>query len=171
MLNMERVFNESEHQELSYPDVDLYQPIPIHIPSALGKLGYYVSLLIPEAHASSFDNVVTKLKVGGLQPDDVSLRNGEGFKGAAQYASKRAGYCWKILCRAHVSRGDGTLSFEHLPGGIPRSTVLLCTWPRFIESGEADDWLACQSDPKWAPGGVPLGGIGTGKVEICRDGR
>ena len=168
---MERVYNESEHQELFYRDVDLYQLVPIHIPSALGRLGYYVCVRIPEQHAAAFDQSVTKIKVGGLHPDDVTLRAGEGFNGTARFASKVSGQVWRIVCRASLSRGDGTLTFENLRQGLPRSPVLLCTWPRFIESGEADDWIACQADPKWAPGGVPLGGIGTGKVEICRDGR
>jgi hypothetical protein len=70
-----------------------------------------------------------------------------------------------------AARGDGSLVFEGMPRSIRKAHVLLCTWLRFIHSGQADDYIDCQMDPAWAPNGVPLGGIGCGKVEICRDGR
>ena len=58
-----------------------------------------------------------------------------------------------------------------LAGGRAGADSLICTWPRFIESGMADRWMAAQADLRWAPSGVPLGGIGGVRVDICRDGR
>lgn len=168
---MNRVYLETEHQELFYPEANLRKPIAVHIPSALGTLGYYVCLRVPAKFAGQFADTVTRLRVGGLRPDDVTLRFGEGVRVPAALPSRVAGQTWILLARAFVSRGDGELSFKGLPAGLKQATALLCTWPRFVESGQADDWLACQADPMWATGGVPLGGIGTGKVELCRDGR
>ncbi|OPZ26890.1 MAG: hypothetical protein BWZ02_01846 [Lentisphaerae bacterium ADurb.BinA184] len=168
---MNRVHFETEHQELFLPDADLRGRLAVHVPSALGKLGYYVCLRVPEGVAAAVRGVVTSLKVGGLRPDDVRLAQGEGVTGPASYPSRSAGKVWLVLCRAYVSRGDGVLSFTGLPETLARADVLLCTWPRFVDSGQADAWLAGQADPQWAAGGIPLGGIGAGKVELCRDGR
>jgi len=168
---MNRVYLETEHQEIFAAEADLRQPVKLHVPSALGKLGYYVCLRVPQRYAESFHETTTRLVVGGLRPDDVKLSWGDGCKGLHVLPSKRDDLCWVLLCRAFVSRGDGKLSFRKLPRGLKRADVLLCTWPRFVESGQADDWLSGQRDPLWASGGVPLGGIGTGKVELCRDGR
>ncbi len=162
---------ETEHQELFYPQAELHKPIPVHIPSALAKLGYYVCLRVPANQAERLGSVRTHLEVAGLRPDDVTLDAGEGTDGQTSVASAQEGPVWALLCRAYVSRGDGTLTFSGVPEDLPRADVLLCTWLRFLTSGEADAWLACQDDPAWAPGGVPLGGIGTGKVEVSRDGR
>ncbi len=168
---MSQVYHESEHQELFYVDADLRGETAVHIPSALGKLGYYVCVLVPEAMTDALSGVKTKLKVGGLRPDDVGSAYGELIDREPVIRSKQDGMAWVLLCRVAVSRGDGVLSFDGMPDGLDRATVLLCTWPRFLESGQADDWLACQADPRWAPNGVPLGGIGAGKVEVSRDGR
>ena len=168
---MERTYNETEHQELFHRAADLHRPIPIHIPSALSPLGYFVFLKIPTPLLARFGGVVTRMQVDGLQPDNLELRAGEGFTGVSRFPSKTDGYTWLQLCRARASRGNGLMTFSGVPAELSRADVLLCTWPRFVESGEADDWLACQADPVWAPGGVPLGGIGCGKVELCRDGR
>ena len=165
------IYEESEHQELFYPDADLRQPIPIHIPSALGKLGYYVCLRLPQPTAAKVGDVRIFLKVGGLRPDDVVLNRGENIVCRDLFPSKEPGEVWLVLCRAFVSRGDGVLRIEGLPNEISQAPLLLCTWPRFLESGQADDWLRCRRDPFFAIGGVPLGGIGCGKVELCRDGR
>jgi non-lysosomal glucosylceramidase len=168
---MNRVYLETEHQELFVADADLRQPVKLHVPSALGTLGYYVCLRVPQSYADAFHGTTTRLVVGGLRPDDVTLVWGEGCKEPQVHPSKLDGHCWLLLCRAFVSRGDGVLTFQKLPAGLKRADVLLCTWTRFVESGQADDWLAGQADPLWASGGVPLGGIGTGKIELCRDGR
>ncbi len=166
-----RIYEESEHQEIFYSAVDLHQPLAIHIPSALGKLGYYVCLRLPQAMAAAVGEARIFLKVGGLRPDDVALRRGENIAGRDLIPSREPGLVWLLLGRAFVSRGDGVLRIEGLPAEIKCAPLLLCTWLRFLESGQADDWLRCQSDPCFAPGGVPLGGIGCGKVELCRDGR
>jgi len=168
---MGELYHESEHQELFVPNAELHRPIPLHIPSALGNLGYFVCLRVDAAWPDALDDVVTHLVVGGLRPDDVTLAAGEGGDGPGRYPSTAPGRVWRVLCRARVSRGDATLTLSNLPAGLTTADVLLTTWPRFITSGQADDWLACQADPAWAPGGVPLGGIGAGKVELCRDGR
>ena len=48
------------------------------------------------------------------------------------------------------------------PPELTHADLLLCTWPRFLSSGMAEEWIAAQDDPLWAPSGVPLGGIGGG---------
>jgi len=169
---MSRVYLETEHQELFAQDADLSGPVAVHVPSALGQLGYYVCLRVPEALAGQLQDVTVHLEVGGLYPDDTTLSWGEGLAGEApSIASAEAGLTWVFIGRVGLSRGDGQLTFSGLPDGLGRADVLVTTWPRFVASGQADDWLRCQSDPLWASGGIPLGGIGTGKVELCRDGR
>lgn len=168
---MTRLHLETEHQELFSLDADPRQPVKVHVPSALGQLGYYVCVRVPAAAADLWRNVVTHAVVGGLRPDDVTLKYGEGFTGPDRFASKAPGEVWAILCRARLSRGDGVITFRNVPAGVKSCQVLLCTWTRFMECGQADDWIVCQADPMWASGGVPLGGIGCGKVELSRDGR
>jgi len=168
---MTRVYAETEHQELVHPAADLRGVVRTHIPSALGKLGYFVFLRVPTAMADKLASVVTRLKVGGLYPDDETLRFGDGLTGPTRVASKVAGLTWVALGRVGLSRGDGEVTFANLPAGLERADVLLCTWLRFIESGQADDQFAGLSDPRFALTGLAMGGIGCGKVEFCRDGR
>lgn len=168
---MPQSYHETEHQELFVLDADLTAPIHLHVPSALGPLSYLLCLRLPAAHADTLGDTTARLTVGGLRPDDVECRCGQNVPSPAQYPSAAAGEVWMLFSEARVSRGDATLTFANLPSGLTRAHVLLCTWPRFIASGQADSWIACQADPAWAPGGVPLGGIGTGKVEVSRDGR
>lgn len=166
-----RILLETEHQELWYPEADLSRPLDVHIPSALGTIGYYVCVRVPAEYADRLGGVVVRAKIGGLRPDDLTLKAGEGMKAADRLPCRTPGYLWRLLCRAYMSRGDGTIEFAGWPAELARTDVLLCTWPRYIESGQADDWLECRKDPAWSPGGIPLGGIGCGKVELCRDGR
>ncbi|MFA6109919.1 MAG: GH116 family glycosyl hydrolase [Candidatus Latescibacterota bacterium] len=169
---MNTVYLETEHQEVFAPNADLTRPVPVHIPSALARLGYYVCLRLPLALAGRVQQVRVHCQIGGLTPDDEHLVQGDGLEDLARRVPSRApGMAWVFLCRAYLSRGEGTVSLTELPEDLARADLLLCTWPRFLLSGQADDWLACQADPHWARGGVPLGGIGTGKVELCRDGR
>ncbi len=65
----------------------------------------------------------------------------------------------------------GTMVLHGWPAEVTQADLLLCTWPRFLTSGMAEEWIAAQADPHWAPSGVPLGGIGGGRTDICRDGR
>ena len=132
---MNRVYLETEHQELFAAEADLRQPVKLHVPSALGTLGYYVCLRVPPQYADGFYSTVTRLVVGGLRPDDVALPWGDGCKDPQVLPSQRDGFCWVVLCRAFVSRGDGVLTFQKLPAGLKRADVLLCTWTRFVESG------------------------------------
>ncbi len=168
---MAQLYQESEHQELFYCGVDPHEPISIHVPSALGQLGYYVYLRVPQAQAEAFADASVHLRVAGLRPDDVTLQYGENRPGEPVLPSEADDRCWVVFCRALLSRGDGVVEFSGVPDEITCVDLLLCTWPRFVTSGQADDWIACQADPLWAPVGVPLGGIGTGKVELSRDGR
>ena len=165
------IHREAEHQELWYPKADLTRPVEVHIASALGVLGHYVCVRVPEEYADSLGSVEVKANIGGLRPDSLLLQPGEEVACGNRYASTSEGYVWRILCRAFVSRGDGVLEFVGWPADLVRADLLLCTWPRFISSGQADQWLACQEDPHWAPTGIPLGGVGAGKVDLCRDGR
>ena len=168
---MTKVYHETEHQELFHLKANVHRPIAVHIPSALAKLGYFVCLRVRQAHASQIKGVTTSMKITGRRPTDQTLKAGEGFPGPRTIASKAAGQVWQVLCRILAARGEGTLAFQGMPKPIKHAHVLLCTWLRFVESGQADDYIECQADPAWAPNGVPLGGIGCGKVEICRDGR
>ncbi|MFH1571495.1 MAG: GH116 family glycosyl hydrolase [Gemmatimonadota bacterium] len=169
---MSQVYLETEHQELFVPGADLTAPVPVHVPSALGQLGYYVCLRVPASRAAELSHLRVRLEVGGLRPDDVTLSWGNGLGGLDPVAASSApGAAWVFAGRAPLSRGDGRVTFAGLPPGLDRADLLLTTWPRFVLSGQADDWLACQGDLQWASGGIPLGGIGTGKVELCRDGR
>ncbi len=169
---MSRLYLETEHQELFVLGAALTEPVPIHIPSALARLGYYVCVRVPTPLAPRLRTVQVRVQTGGLRSDDVGLGFGEGMQDVeAVIPAKVDGLCWVILCRAYVSRGDGTVTLTRIPAELTHADVLLCTWTRFLHTGQADDWIACQQDPAWASGGIPLGGIGTGKVELCRDGR
>ncbi|HEY3377455.1 MAG TPA: GH116 family glycosyl hydrolase [Armatimonadota bacterium] len=163
--------NETEHQELFYLQINPAAPVAIHIPSALGKLGYFIFVRVPAAAASLLSGVSSRLEVGGLRPDLVTVAPGAGACTPDCLPSTAAGMVWRCLGRASVSRGDGVLEFAQWPAEIPTVDLLLCTWDRFVRTGQADDWIAGQADPQWAPSGVPLGGIGGGRVDLCRDGR
>lgn len=165
------IWRESEHQELWYAAADMTRPIPVHIPSALGTLGYYVCIKGPAAWADGLGGVAFKAEIGGLRPDDIHLEAGEGLDDERRLPSRTEGAVWHLLCRARMSRGDGTIEFVNWQAEFGPADVLLCTWPRYITSGQADQWLECQADPRWAPTGIPLGGIGCGRVDLCRDGR
>ena len=165
------IYRESEHQELWYPDVDLTKPVQVHIPSALGLLGYFVCVRVPGKWADKLGDVTVKAKIGGLRPDDLHLKAGEGVTVEDRVPSLEKGFVWRLLCRAYMSRGDGQLSFLNWPRKLGKTDLLLCTWPRYLVSGQADDWLECQDDPLWTPTGIPLGGIGGGRIDLCRDGR
>ena len=162
---------ESEHQELFALGADLSKPFALHVPSALYPLGYYVCLRVPEARVAELVATRVHVKVAGLRPDDVELGWGDGVEIPQVIRSSVPGEAWVLHSRARVSRGDGVIEFSALPAGLERAPFLFCTWPRFMSSGEADQYVACQADPAWAPTGIPLGGIGCGKVELSRDGR
>ena len=165
------VYRESEHQELWYPDIDPSRPVPAHVPSALGVLGYYVCVRVPDRWADKLGAVEVKAEIGGLRPDNLRLKPGEKIDCEDAIPSFEKGFVWRLLCRAYMSRGDGTITFINWPKKLAKADLLLCTWPRYIVTGQADDWLECQADPQWAPTGIPLGGIGGGRVDLCRDGR
>lgn len=165
------VHQETEHQELFYRDCPLDRPLDLHIPSALGPLGYFVCLRVEEPWVERLEEVTIAVKLTGLRSTDIHLKRGEGLAAVRSLPSKQPGMQWVLLARGPMARGDGTLVFGGLPPELRTADLLFCTWLRFITSGQADDWLACQADPLWAPNGVPLGGIGTGKVELSRDGR
>ena len=55
-----------------------------------------------------------------------------------------------------VARGNGPMVLTNWPGEIAKADVLLTTWPRFVETGLADDWIRINAtDPRFAPTGVP----------------
>ncbi|MCG3148686.1 MAG: hypothetical protein PCFJNLEI_02131 [Verrucomicrobiae bacterium] len=157
-MNQPQIFEESEHQELFLGAIR--PQLALHIPSALGPLGYYVFLRV---RAGTTFHGTIHVRLTGLNCTDVTHRVHEPERLPA-----RDGHEWLNLGRLPLARGDGQLT---LTGPLPDGELLLCTWPRFVTSGQADDWLDSQRDPLWAPSGVPLGGIGTGRVDICRDGR
>ncbi|MFZ4397795.1 MAG: hypothetical protein ACOYOU_19465, partial [Kiritimatiellia bacterium] len=161
---------ENEHQELFYLGIDPLHPVAVHIPSPLGTLGYFVYVRVPQAAAARVADVGFRLAVGGLREEDVTVAAGSGAPAPVSFAAKDPAYAWRCLGKADVSRGNGFLTLLGWPAGVP-ADVLITTWPRFAHSGLADDWLAGQADPQWAPTGVPLGSIGGGRVDICRDGR
>lgn len=168
---MINIWNDSEHQELFFLNSDLSAGVPIHIPSALGALSYQVCLRLPADWPARLNKVRVRAVVDGLRPTDVEAKAGDGVPSPAIVPAREPGKVWFFLCCLPIARGDGALTFSGLPAGLPRADLLLCTYPRYVARGEADDWLDCQRDPQWAPSGVPMGGIGCGRVDVCRDGR
>jgi len=162
---------ENEHQELFYLGIDPRQPVAIHIPSPLGRLGYYVFVRVPVAAVGQLAQVAVTMEVGGLMDDHVMLAPGEGATEPVVFPAKDAGYAWRCLGCGQVSRGNGALTLRNWPEDVARTDVLITTWARFAQSGLADDWIAGQADSHWAPTGVPLGAIGGGRIDLCRDGR
>lgn len=162
---------ENEHQELFYLGIDPGAPVRIHIPSPLGRLPYHVFVRGPIDLLGRLDGVATKVDVGGLMDENLEIATGKVAQGVTWFDSKEQGRAWRLMCSAEVSRGNGALQFLNMPQDAGKLDLLLCTWPRFVSTGQADDWIGCQTDPYWAPSGVPLGGIGGGRVDICRDGR
>ena len=163
---------ETEHQELLYQNIDPTKSLDIHIPSALGPLEYFVCLRFEPTATAAFTDVSATAKLNGLRPTDVTCGAGEGLTEDSRQVAGTDGKVWLFLCRMPLARGDGKLTFHGLDKNPDcQIDLLLCTWRRFIDSGQADDLIRCQTDPQWAPSGVPLGGIGTGRVDICRDGR
>ena len=70
--------------------------------------------------------------------------------------SRQAGLAWCCLGKAMVSRGDWPLRLHDWPADMPRADLLVCTWPRFIESGMADRWgwhrpirMGCRPGCRW----------------------
>ncbi|OPZ88142.1 MAG: hypothetical protein BWY76_00102 [bacterium ADurb.Bin429] len=161
---------ENEHQELFHLGIDPRQPVPIHIPSPLGRLGYFFFVRVPAGDVETLANVGMRLDVGGLREDHLEVMPGEGVEGDAVLPGVD-GLAWRCLGKGMVSRGDGTVVLKDWPAAMTRADLLITTWPRFVESGMADAWIAARADPCWAPSGVPLGGIGGGRVDLCRDGR
>lgn len=159
---------ENEHQELFHLDIDPSKPLHIHIPSPLGKLGYYVYVRVPAHAVAAIRDVSVELEVGGLHEEHVVIGPDAVRKSSP---SKLGESAWVCLGKAMVSRGGGTVRFSNWPEDVKVVDVLLCTWKRFVESGLVDDWILAQKDALWAASGVPLGGIGCGRVDICRDGR
>ncbi len=168
---MARLFDETEHQELLYRELDLQTPLALHIPSALGALHYFVCLRVDQQWAAQVAAISVAAKLTGLRSTDEQADPGQGCGGTRQRPAAETGKTWVVLCRMPMARGDGQLAFAGVPDGLPPVDLLLCTWMRFLESGQADSWLRCLEDPRWAPSGVPLGGIGVGRVDLCRDGR
>ena len=121
------LYREAEHQELWYPNADLTRPVEVHVTSALGVLGHYVCVRVPEECADLLGAVEVKVNIGGLRPDDLQLQPGEGVSCTDRFASTSEGYVWRILCRALVSRGDGILEFVGWPAELVRADLLLCT--------------------------------------------
>jgi non-lysosomal glucosylceramidase len=162
---------ENEHQELFTLGVNPTKPIDIFIPSPLGRLAYFVFVRVPKADVARLSGVSMHVCVGGLRTEDYDIAAGEGAANPAVIPSIDPQLAWFCPGMISVSRGNGTLTFNNWPADITSAELLLCTWPRFIANGQADEWIAGQVDPSWAPTGVPLGGIGGGRVDICRDGR
>ncbi len=165
------LFHETEHQELFYLQVDLHQPLAVHVPSALGPLGYFVCLRVPVAQAGVLGHVTVQARLTGLNSTDQTAQAGAGLDGQTSVPATTDGLVWVFLCRIGMARGDGVVTFSGVPADLGLVDLLFCTWSRYVTSGQADQWIAGQTDPNWAPSGVPLGGIGTGRVDLYRDGR
>ena len=163
---------ENEHQELFYENANLGQPFEVNIPSPLIKLDYSFYVLVKNEELALLESI-TELKVDldGLREDHevLSLENSENDK--AIIPSSIEGYSWRLLCTFPLSRGNGLLQITGFPKKLTSVTLLITTWKRYVESGEADRYLTAKLDPKWGANGMPLGGIGGGRIEICRDGR
>jgi len=162
---------ENEHQELLYSGVDLTQPVAIHIPSPLGPLGYYLFVRVPADVVGQLNGVSARVDLIGLHETHTSMAPGQGAVTPAVISSTQPGMVWYCLGKAMLARGGGEMVLTGWPAAVTQADLLLCTWPRFLTSGMAEEWIAVQADPLWAASGVPLGGIGGGRVDICRDGR
>ncbi len=162
---------ENEHQELFYLGVDLTQPVDVHIPSPLGPLGYYLFVRVPVEVAERLEGISARFDLIGLHETHFTVAPGEGVVAPALQPSEQPGLVWRCLGKAMLARGDGPMRLYGWPAEVTHADLLICTWPRFLSSGMAEEWIAVQDDPHWAPSGVPLGGIGGGRVDICRDGR
>lgn len=163
--------HETEHQELFFQRVNPLKAIDIHIPSALGTLGYFIYVRVPYQVVFRLTDVSSRFDIDGFREDHLTVAPVEIFREEHLTESKRPELVWCCLGKANISRGNGQLQFNGWPEEVPVVDVLLCTWPRFVSSGQADDWIAAQQLPNWTPSGVPLGGIGGGRVDICCDGR
>lgn len=160
-----------EHQELFFGDADLSRPLSLRIPSPLGALGYYFFVRVPKARVPSLRAVSARYDLVGLHESHGEVGPGEKATSPRTVPSCERGKVWVCLFRAPLARGSGTVVFRQWPTALRRTDLLLCTYPRFLTSGQAETWIAAQRDPLWASSGVPLGGIGCGRVDICRDGR
>jgi uncharacterized protein (DUF608 family) len=167
MLNV----REHEHQELFFGAADLSRPLELRIPSPLGALGYYFYVRVPKAKVAALQAVSARYDLVGLHASHGDVGPGEDAATPRQVASRGKGQVWFCLFRAPLARGVGKVVFRGWPAHLRRTDLLLCTYPRFVTGGQAEEWIAAQRDPLWAPTGVPLGGIGCGRVDICRDGR
>ncbi|HEY8668296.1 MAG TPA: GH116 family glycosyl-hydrolase, partial [Tepidisphaeraceae bacterium] len=163
--------HENEHQELFHLGVDLSGPIPLHIPSPLGKLGYFIYARVPADAADKLSAVTIKIDLVGLVSTNTEIKAGDGAPPVATIPSRQKGLVWRCLGKAMAARGDGTLEMRNWPADLKKVDLVLCTWPRFLESLQVEDWIELQADPLFAPTGVPLGGIGGGRIDICKDGR
>lgn len=81
-----------------------------------------------------------------------------------------AGFRWVYLGMTKTGRNyrRATLNAPRGLGGLDRLCVLQIT--RRIESGEIERRIARDGMPPEPLSGVPLGGVGAGKIELCRDG-
>lgn len=136
--------HETEHQELFFLQVNPLKPIDIHIPSALGTLSHYIYVRVTRAEAALLAGVSSRFDIDGYHEDHLSVAAGEGLKGERAIASKCPDLVWYCLGVAAISRGNGLLQFNDWPGELPVVDLLLCTWPRFVTSGQADDWMELQ---------------------------
>ncbi len=76
---------------------------------------------------------------------------------------------WIRLGRAVFRRGYATLSLG-TPAGCKFDYVCLSPNERYLTDGRAERWIRDHQKGKEVRCGMPLGGIGAGKIEIARDG-
>ena len=165
-------YRENEHQELFYEKANLGQPFEVNIPSPLVQLDYSFYVLVKNEELALLESITDlKIDLDGLREDHEILPLESREKGNAIIPSSIAGYSWRLLCTFPLSRGNGPLQITGFPKELTSVTLLITTWKRFVESGEAGRYLIAKRDPKWGANGMPLGGIGGGRIEICRDGR
>jgi non-lysosomal glucosylceramidase len=167
MLNI----REHEHQELFFGAADLSRPLDLRIPSPLGALGYYFYVRVPRSRVGLLREVSLRYDLVGLHESHGDVAPGENAATPRTVPAREKGAVWACLFRAPLARGTGKVVFHGWPAALRRVDLLLCTYPRFMTSGQAEEWIAAQRDPLWAATGVPLGGTGCGRVDICRDGR
>ncbi len=77
---------------------------------------------------------------------------------------------WVRLARGAFTRGYRPLVLR-LPPGTDFDCVCLSPNERYLTDGRAETWIRDRQRGKDVRCGLPLGGIGAGKVEIARDGR